>query len=79
MTSFGTEKFHQLMKQDPEFRALANSHDRYEKRLSELMELTYPTDQEQLEETILKKKKLAAKDRMFAIMLESEKAHGHSH
>ena len=49
----------QLMTTDPEFRELAREHGRYEARLSELSALTYPSDEEQLEEITLKKKKLA--------------------
>ncbi|MBV9209954.1 MAG: YdcH family protein, partial [Acidobacteria bacterium] len=54
----------QLMTSDPEFRELAREHGRYEERLSELSALTYPSDEEQLEEINLKKKKLAIKDQM---------------
>lgn len=63
-----------LMSHDPEFRELAREHGRYEERLSELSALTYPNDEEQLEEVTLKKKKLAVKDQMHAIMLRHQKA-----
>ena len=59
----------QLMQSDPEFRELAREHGRYEERLSQLTALAYPSDEEQLEEVTLKKKKLAVKDQMHAIML----------
>lgn len=62
----------QLMSKDPEFRDLAREHTRYEERLSELSSLTYPNDEEQLEEITLKKKKLAVKDQMHAIMLRHQ-------
>ena len=58
----------QLIAVDPEFRELAREHGRYEQRLSELTALQYPSDEEQLEEVTLKKKKLAVKDQMQAIM-----------
>ena len=58
----------QLMTMDPEFRELAREHGRYEERLSQLSSLTYPNDEEQLEEITLKKKKLAVKDQMQAII-----------
>lgn len=64
----------QLMTTDTEFRELAREHGRYEARLSELAALTYPSDEEQLEEITLKKKKLAIKDQMQAIMLGHEKS-----
>ncbi len=57
-----------LMAIDPEFRALALEHQQYEARLSELMALPYPTPEELMEETILKKKKLLVKDKMEAML-----------
>ena len=63
----------QLMMSDPEFRELAREHGRYEERLSELSALTYPSDEEQLEEITLKKKKLALKDQMYSIMLQHQR------
>ena len=62
----------ELMTSNPEFRELAREHGRYEARLSELSALSYPSDEEQLEETTLKKKKLALKDQMYSIMLQHE-------
>jgi uncharacterized protein YdcH (DUF465 family) len=64
----------ELMASNPEFRELAREHGRYEQRLSELSALTYPSDEEQLEEVTLKKKKLALKDQMYTLMLQAEKA-----
>jgi uncharacterized protein YdcH (DUF465 family) len=63
----------QLMTSDPEFRELVREHGRYEARLSELSALAYPSDEEQLEEVTLKKKKLAIKDQMYSLMLQHEK------
>lgn len=62
----------QLMKEDPVFRNLAMEHKKYEDRLQELTHLSYPSEDEQLEETLLKKKKLALKDQMYEIMLSRE-------
>ena len=64
----------ELMASNPEFREMAREHGRYEERLSELSALTYPSDEEQLEEVTLKKKKLALKDQMYSLMLQAEKA-----
>jgi uncharacterized protein YdcH (DUF465 family) len=64
----------QLMLNDPEFRELAREHTRYEERLSELTSLAYPSDEEQLEEITLKKKKLAVKDQMHAILLRHQRS-----
>jgi len=69
----------ELIASDPEFRELAREHGRYEERLSELSSLTYPSDEEQLEEITLKKKKLAVKDQMQAIMLRHQKAGSVTH
>src|SRR6266705_4030251 len=62
----------ELMSSNPEFRELAREHGRYEQRLSELSALAYPSDEEQLAEVTLKKKKLALKDQMYSIMLKHE-------
>ena len=62
----------QLMKDDPVFRQLATEHKKYESRLDELSALTFPTEEEQLEETLLKKKKLALKDQMYELLLQRE-------
>ena len=69
----------ELINQDPEFRELAREHTRYEQRLSELSALAYPSDEEQLEEVTLKKKKLALKDQMYSLMLEHEKQSSTEH
>ena len=64
----------ELIASNPEFRELAREHGRYEERLSELSALAYPSDEEQLEEVTLKKKKLALKDQMYSLMVQAEKA-----
>jgi hypothetical protein len=69
----------ELMNRDPEFRELAREHTRYEERLSELTALAYPSDEEQLEEVTLKKKKLALKDQMYSLLMQHEKTHSVSH
>ena len=69
----------ELMSRDPEFRELAREHTRYEERLSELTALAYPSDEEQLEEVTLKKKKLALKDQMYALITQYQKNESLSH
>jgi uncharacterized protein YdcH (DUF465 family) len=69
----------ELMGQDAEFRELAKEHRRYEERLSELSSLSYPSDEEQLEEMTLKKKKLALKDQMHSIMVQYQRSHASGH
>jgi uncharacterized protein YdcH (DUF465 family) len=69
----------ELINQDPEFRELAREHTRYEQRLSELSALAYPSDEEQLEEVTLKKKKLVLKDQMYTMMMQHQKTESMSH
>ncbi len=69
----------ELIQLDPEFRELAREHGRYEARLTELTALAYPSDEEQLEEITLKKKKLAVKDQMHEIMLRHQKTAATAH
>jgi uncharacterized protein YdcH (DUF465 family) len=69
----------ELINRDPEFRELAREHHKYEERLNELSSLSYPSDEEQLEEITLKKKKLALKDQMYSIMLQYQKSQSLSH
>ncbi len=60
----------ELVKDNSAFRNLVRQHQVYEERLMELAELTYPNDEELLEESTLKKKKLLLKDEMYSIMQE---------
>jgi len=69
----------ELINRDPEFRQLAQEHHKYEERLGELSALSYPSDEEQLEEITLKKKKLALKDQMYSMMLQYQKSQSFSH
>jgi uncharacterized protein YdcH (DUF465 family) len=69
----------ELMTSNPEFRELAREHGRYEARLSELSSLSYPSDEELVEEVTLKKKKLAIKDQMYSLMLQHEKSLSTAH
>lgn len=57
-----------LLSNDTQFAALAREHSEYEKRLSELAALHYPSAEEQMEESTLKKKKLYLKDQMESIL-----------
>ncbi|HEX8098361.1 MAG TPA: YdcH family protein [Pyrinomonadaceae bacterium] len=69
----------ELMNSNPEFRELVREHGRYEERLSQLSALSYPSDEEQLEEITLKKKKLAIKDQIYSMMLQHQKGEVSSH
>ncbi len=57
-----------LIENDQEFRQLAQQHQGYETQLRELRGKSYLNEQEQLEETVLKKKKLVLKDHMQALI-----------
>lgn len=63
--------------ENDEYRRLNEEHHRYEDRLSALTAKAVLSDDEQIEETTLKKKKLHLKDRMEAIarQLRSGAAH----
>ncbi|CAN5684361.1 hypothetical protein BH24ACI3_BH24ACI3_10540 [soil metagenome] len=65
----------ELIKINPTFRDLVHQHQNYEQRLNELSGLTYPSDDEQVEESTLKKKKLMIKDEIYAIMHEYSVSH----
>lgn len=58
----------QLMQADEEFRALSSKHHELDERLHALASKPYLADDEQLEETTLKKRKLQLKDRMEDIL-----------
>lgn len=64
-----------LSKENPVFKDLLEKHESFESRLSELSNLAYPSDEEQLEESLLKKKKLAVKDEIYSIVNQYEKGH----
>jgi uncharacterized protein YdcH (DUF465 family) len=59
-----------------EYQALMRLHKEYDDRLIELSRLTYPTEEEQWEEIVLKKKKLAIKDQMYSMILNNQKSSG---
>jgi uncharacterized protein YdcH (DUF465 family) len=69
----------ELINRDPALRELAREHHKYEERVRELSALSYPSDEEQLEEITLKKKKLALKDQMYSMMLQYQKTQSLSH
>jgi uncharacterized protein YdcH (DUF465 family) len=58
---------HDLARGDEEYRQLEAQHHEYESRLGELADKAVLNDEEQVEETMLKKKKLQLKDRMEQI------------
>lgn len=65
----------ELIRSNTAFRDLVHQHQDFEARLSELAHLTYPNDDEQLEELTLKKKKLLIKDEIYSIMQQHAVSH----
>jgi uncharacterized protein YdcH (DUF465 family) len=62
---------------DDEYRQLEAQHHEYESRLGELAGKAVLSDEEQVEETTLKKKKLQLKDRMQEIARRYREASAH--
>lgn len=62
-----------LMREDAEFRELAEEHQVCDKQLAEIESKHFQSEEEQLAEKKLKKKKLALKDQMYAILQEYRK------
>ena len=58
----------QLLKTDEEFRQLSEKHFELERRLRDLLDRSYLSEPEQVEEATLKKRKLQLKDRMEDIL-----------
>ena len=65
----------ELIKSNSAFRDLVHQHQSYENRLNELAHLTYPSDDEQIEESTLKKKKLLIKDEIYHMMQQHSVSH----
>ena len=57
-----------LLAENEDFRALADQHAEYESRLDEINAKHLPSEQELLEETEIKKRKLHLKDRMAGMI-----------
>ena len=64
-----------LLSSDPQFKTLAEQHHQLDDRLHQLIDKHYLSATEQVEETNLKKKKLALKDQMESILREYARQH----
>ena len=53
-----------LLQNDQEFRQLVQRHQNYESQLEDFKHRSFLNEQDRVEETIIKKKKLAVKDQM---------------
>ncbi len=63
-----TQEIQPLLESNDEYRQLATKHHELEDRLHELTSKHYLSDNEQIEEVTLKKRKLLVKDRMEEIV-----------
>lgn len=67
-----------LLQSDQEFRELFNQHHELEEHLQQFSSKAYLTEQEQVEEVTIKKRKLYLKDRMADIMRKHREHQGAS-
>ena len=74
-TAEGQEAKHFLLQSHDHYRELAARHHELDDRLHELIDKPRLSQTEQVEETTLKKRKLALKDRMEQIALEWARDH----
>jgi uncharacterized protein YdcH (DUF465 family) len=76
MDAVDTEEKSGQLAGDGQYRQLLEEHHQLDRRLHELTERSYLSTPEQLEESILKKQKLAVKDRMAGLTCERPVEHG---
>ncbi len=65
----------ELFNSNQVFRDLVQKHQVCEKRLTELAHLNYPNEEEILEESTIKKKKLQLKDEIYSMLQEYSNSH----
>lgn len=70
MTVNDQELIQRLSEENPRFRKLHEEHILFEKKLQEYEEMTYISDDEELERKKIKKLKLAGKEEMEAMLNE---------
>ena len=63
----------QLLRENAEYRRLATEHRVYSDQLKDLMNKHFLSEEEQLQEKTLKKKKLMLKDQMYSIVQKARK------
>jgi hypothetical protein len=66
----------QLLKDSAEYRRLAAEHQHYSDQLDDLSSKHFLSDEEQLMEKTLKKKKLMLKDQMYSLLQQARKQMG---
>ena len=62
-----------LLKDNEEYRRLATEHQDYADKLEDLTNKHFLSDQEQVQEKLLKKKKLILKDQMYSMVQKARK------
>jgi uncharacterized protein len=62
-----------MLRQSDAFRKLNHEHQQLEKKLERFKAKAFLTEEERLEERLIKKRKLALKDRMYLMMSELRK------
>ena len=73
MDEVGVKEY--LIKTDQGFRKLVEQHQQYERQLEKFLQRSYLDDNDQLQETIIKKKKLFLKDQMQALIYRYQSEH----
>ncbi|MBD3414463.1 MAG: DUF465 domain-containing protein [Candidatus Aminicenantes bacterium] len=63
-----------LMKKDRDFQKVAKLHKQCEQKLDEYMQKDWLSDQEEVMEKELKKKKLSLKDQMYKMIADYKKS-----
>lgn len=63
----------QLLRDNPEYRRLAEEHQSYDVQLENLNNKHYLSEEEQIQEKLLKKKKLLLKDQMYIMVQKTRK------
>ncbi len=63
----------QLLRDNPEYRRLAEEHHSYDIQLENLNSKHYLSEEEQIQEKLLKKKKLRLKDQMYIMVQKVRK------
>jgi uncharacterized protein len=63
-----TELREQLLKENAEYKKLAAEHQSYDDQLEDLSNKHFLSEEEQIREKLLKKKKLMLKDQMFSML-----------
>ena len=63
----------QLLKENAEYRRLAAEHQHYDDQLEDLSNKHFLSEEEQLQEKTLKKKKLMLKDQMYSMVQKIRK------